>query len=169
MLPNQEFITMLTKNPLLIFALWNPDQTLIFYSSRIILGASAKQRNTTICFIMLVCPSVRQSHWTRFPEIWYFTIFWESVKQTQVLFKSIMTNSTLHKDHYKVSILFRSRLPRVKNVSEKIWRENPNTHFIFNNMSFENRAAYEIMWKILYKRTDQRRRNTAHANRMLYT
>jgi len=26
-------------------------------------------------------------------------------------------------------------------------RENQNTHFVFNNPFFENRAVYEIMWK----------------------
>jgi len=37
----------------------------------------------------------------------------------------------------------------VKNVSDKRYRENPNTHYIFDYMSFENRAVYEIKWKIL--------------------
>ena len=75
-----------------------------------------------------------------------------------------MTNGTLQEDQY----IYRSVLLIVKNVSDKRCRENPNTHFVFNNMSFEIRAVYEIMWKILYKRTGQRQRKAAHANRMLY-
>jgi hypothetical protein len=36
----------------------------------------------------------------------------------------------------------------MSNVSGKIFRQNPNTHFIFNNFFFsERRAVYEIMWK----------------------
>jgi hypothetical protein len=33
------------------------------------------------------------------------------------------------------------------NVSDKSYRENQNTHFIFNNLFFENRVVCEIMWK----------------------
>jgi hypothetical protein len=29
----------------------------------------------------------------------------------------------------------------------KSCRENQNTHFVFSNSLFENRAVYEIMWK----------------------
>ena len=37
---------------------------------------------------------------------------------------------------------------RMKNISEKICRENLNMHFVFNNFFFfENRAVNEIMWK----------------------
>ena len=59
-----------------------------------------------------------------------------------------MINGTLQ-DQYIFSIIFPSILLRVKNVSDKRCRENPNTHYIFNYMSFENRAVYEIKWKIL--------------------
>jgi hypothetical protein len=31
--------------------------------------------------------------------------------------------------------------------SDTICRENQNTHFIFNNLFFYNRAVYGIMWK----------------------
>ena len=168
------------KNPLFISAQRNvnPDHNtdILFHSWKIILEAFAKPRQKTISFIMSVCLSVRPSirpsvcmeqlgsHWTSFIENRYFTIFWEFVKKIKVLLKSKMTNGTLQEDQY----IYRSVLLRVKNVSDKRCRENPNTHFVFNNMSFEIRAVYEIMWKILYKRTGQRQRNTAHANRMLY-
>jgi hypothetical protein len=32
-------------------------------------------------------------------------------------------------------------------VSDKSHRENQQTHFMFSNFFFENRAVYEIMWK----------------------
>jgi hypothetical protein len=35
----------------------------------------------------------------------------------------------------------------MRNVSDKICRENQNTYFVFCNFFFENRAVYEIMWK----------------------
>jgi hypothetical protein len=35
------------------------------------------------------------------------------------------------------------------NVSDKICRENQNTHFVFSNFLPENRVVYEIMWKIV--------------------
>jgi hypothetical protein len=35
----------------------------------------------------------------------------------------------------------------MRNVSDKSCRENQNRHFMFNNIFFENRAIYEIMWK----------------------
>jgi hypothetical protein len=36
----------------------------------------------------------------------------------------------------------------MRNVSDKICRENPNTNFMFNGVFFfEKRAVYEIMWK----------------------
>jgi len=35
----------------------------------------------------------------------------------------------------------------MKHASDKMCRENQNTHFAFDNFFFENRAVYEIMWK----------------------
>jgi hypothetical protein len=40
-------------------------------------------------------------------------------------------------------------LLRMRNVSDKICKENQNTHFIFNNFFFYSRAIYEKMWKII--------------------
>jgi len=37
----------------------------------------------------------------------------------------------------------------MRNISEKLCRENKNTHFIFNNFFLANRAIYEITWKNL--------------------
>jgi len=35
----------------------------------------------------------------------------------------------------------------MKNIKDKISRENINSHFVFGNLFFENRAVYEKMWK----------------------
>ena len=35
----------------------------------------------------------------------------------------------------------------MRNISDKSCRETQNTHFMFSNLSFKNRAVYEIMWK----------------------
>jgi hypothetical protein len=77
---------------------------------------------------------------------------------------------TLHEDQYTFFIISHSILLRMRNVSGKCYRENRNTHFIFNNFfKKKNRAVYEIMWKkILYSRTNHRLQyNTAHAHCML--
>jgi len=36
---------------------------------------------------------------------------------------------------------------RIRNVSDRSCRENQNTHFVFSNFIFGNRAFYEKMWK----------------------
>ena len=46
------------------------------------------------------------------------------------------------------SLLSRSILLIMQNVSDKSCRGNKNTHFVFNNfLFFENRAVHEIMVK----------------------
>ena len=40
-------------------------------------------------------------------------------------------------------IISRSVLLRMRNVSDKSCRENQNTHFVFSNFFFENRAVYQ--------------------------
>ena len=42
----------------------------------------------------------------------------------------------------------------MRNISDKLCRENQNTHFVFSNFFFffENRAVYEIMWKNIAER-----------------
>jgi len=50
--------------------------------------------------------------------------------------------SALHEDQYTFSIIPRSVLFGMKNVSDKIRRENRNTYFMINNFT-ESRAVYE--------------------------
>jgi len=63
------------------------------------------------------------------------------------------TVGTVHEDRYTFFITSRSLLLIMTNVSDKICRETQTTHFVF---FFENRAVYEIMWKILYSRAGHR-------------
>jgi hypothetical protein len=53
----------------------------------------------------------------------------------------------LQEDQYTFMITSRSIHLLMRTVVDKICRENQNTHFMFNNFFFGNRAVYEIMWK----------------------
>ena len=54
---------------------------------------------------------------------------------------------TLHEDQRTFTIIFRSFLLRMRNVSDKSCRENQNIHFASSNFSFPSRSAFEITWK----------------------
>ena len=57
---------------------------------------------------------------------------------------------TLHEDRYTFLIISRSFLLRMKNVSDKICRENQITHSIVNNIFLGGGGycfVYVIMWK----------------------
>ena len=75
---------------------------------------------------------------------------------------------TLREDRYTFMIISRSVLLRMKNISDKICREDQNTHFVFSDFFFENRAFYDIMWKNMVRPTGHRwQYNTARAHCML--
>jgi len=58
------------------------------------------------------------------------------------------TTGTLHGDQYTFLIISLSFLLRMRNVSDKICRENQNTRFVFSNFFFfEKSSVYEITWK----------------------
>jgi len=57
---------------------------------------------------------------------------------------------TLHEDQYTSLIISRSVLLRLRMI--KNYRDNQNTHFMFNNFFSENRVLYEIMWKNMVER-----------------
>ena len=61
----------------------------------------------------------------------------------------------LHENQYTFLIISRSVLFRMRNVSDKSCKKKVKTHISRPVSCFqENRAVYEIMWKILYSRTD---------------
>jgi len=53
---------------------------------------------------------------------------------------------TSHEGEYRVFIISRSVLRRMRNISRRSCRENQNMHFVLKNSS-QNRAVYDIMWK----------------------
>jgi len=104
---------------------------------------------------MSVRPSVRMehlgSHWTDFHEIWYLSIYWKSVLKLQVSLISGKNNR--YCAWRPIYISYRSFSVSMRNVRDRSYRENQNTHFVFSNCFFsENRAVYEIMWKNIVER-----------------
>ena len=65
----------------------------------------------------------------------------------------IIITGTLHEDRHTFLIISRFILLRMRNVSDKSFRENQNTHFAFNIFFFLplSRAVYEIMWNNVVK------------------
>jgi len=55
--------------------------------------------------------------------------------------------ATLHEDKYTFSIISRSVLLRMRNVSDKSCGENQNTHFVFGNFFFNSSLLWENVEK----------------------
>jgi hypothetical protein len=72
----------------------------------------------------------------------HLSIFRKSVEKIQVSLKSDKTEGIVHEYQHIFTILSRSFLLRMRNVTDKSCTENQNTHF-----AFENHAVYDIMWK----------------------
>jgi hypothetical protein len=110
----------------------------------------------------LICLSFRQSAWNNWaPTERTITKFdiWVLLKKMSRKFKFhwnlTRIKGTLHEDQYTFLIISRSILLRRRNVSDKSFRENQNTYFVFNNFFlffFQNRSVSEIMWKIVVER-----------------
>jgi hypothetical protein len=97
------------------------------------------------------------SHSTDFHEIIRLSTFWKICQENSSVIRNVpRISGTLHEDRYKFLSASRAFLLRMKNLSDKSCRENQNTHFVFNNFFFENRAVYEISGKMLYYRTGHR-------------
>ena len=95
-----------------------------------------------------VCPSVRSNSAPTGRSFTKFNIrFVEENLSRKFKFylNQKRITGTLHDDRHTFVITSRSVLLRVRNVSDKSCRENQNTHFVFNNAWFGNRAVYEIM------------------------
>ena len=85
------------------------------------------------------------SHWTDFHEISIFSR--KSVEKIQVSLNSDRKMGTLHEDLCTFMITSRSFLLIMRNVSDKRYKINHNSHFIFSNSFFFNHAINDIMWK----------------------
>jgi hypothetical protein len=121
----------------------------MIYQSR----CTSELSKTTIGFLMSVRPSVWNNSAPTgrifmFFCFFVFEYFFENQSRKIKLNQNwTRIKGTLHADRYTFSIMSRSVLLRMKNVSVKSCRETRNTHFVFNNFFFfENRAVYEIMW-----------------------
>jgi hypothetical protein len=122
----------------------------ILYSGKIFfLYAFAKLRKATISFVMSVCLSVFLSvHppardisaptgriFTKLDiSLFFFVKFVE--KSQGFYYNRTRIKTTLREDQYTSSIISRSILLRIKNVSDKSCRETRNTHFMFNKIFF---------------------------------
>ena len=88
-----------------------------------------------------VCSSVRmkhlRAHWMDLKfDIW---VFFENLSRKLINLTRI--TGTLHDNlctFMKISCL----VLRIRNIWDKSCRENPNTHFMFNNLFLENYAIY---------------------------
>jgi len=85
---------------------------------------------------LFVYPSVRMEelscHWTEFHVIFCLNIFPKSVDKIQISLKLTRITSTLHADRYTFLFISRSFLLRITNISSKIYREDPSTHFMLH-------------------------------------
>jgi hypothetical protein len=153
---------------ILIFNVWSALQNHLF-------GALAKLRKATICFFMFVCPclhlsvrvsfclslspsvcpclllSVRMaqlgSEWTDFPEIWYLSIFRNSVEKSLIALKCDENNG---KFTWTLIYIFKLYIAQFFLESEMFQTrvvEKLKTHNLCPKTFFENRVFYEIMWK----------------------
>jgi hypothetical protein len=88
------------------------------------------------------------SHWTDFYDIWCFTIFFrKSVQKIKFRVNLTRTTGTVPEGRYIFLIMSGWILVRMRNTSDKSFRENQNTHFVFSNSFPKNRDFYEKMWK----------------------
>jgi hypothetical protein len=74
-----------------------------------------------ICLEQLVC------YWTDFPKIWYMCIFENMSKKFNFFYNLTRTMGTLHEYLCTCVAICRWIVIRMKNVSEKFFRENQNT------------------------------------------
>jgi hypothetical protein len=75
-------------------------------------------------------------YWTDCSEIWYMRIFRKYLEKIQNSLKSEKNNGTVHEDRHTFSIISRSVLLIMKNVSDKSCRESRNTHCVINEFFF---------------------------------
>ena len=98
-----------------------------------------------------VCLDVRMeqlgSHWTEFDEIWYFTVFLESVDKTQVSLKSNKNNGyfTWRRFHIYNNISLNSSYNE-KRFRQKLYTKLKHTFYVQQRFP-ENRAVYDTMTK----------------------
>ena len=109
--------------------------------------------DSTVTFVMSVRPSAPPRGTARLPPVrfsWHLTlkIFWKSVKKFQYSLISDKNNGTVHEDRCTFVIISHWIFLRMRNASEKFWRQNGNIILCWVFFFFlENYAVYEIMWE----------------------
>jgi hypothetical protein len=107
-----------------------------FYIKKLyVFRAFAKLCRATISSVMSVRLSVRPSTWNNSAPIGrIFTKFICGLLEKSVEKIYVSLKLCKNKGYFRY-------------FQMKSCRENQNTHFVFSNSLFENRAVYEIMWK----------------------
>jgi hypothetical protein len=115
-----------------------------------LLGAFTRLRKAIISSVMSVCSSIHNeqlaSHWTDFHEIWYLSIFRESVEKIQVSLKPDKNNWYFT---WRPAHIF-YHISRISSENEKwFWHvvQKNKTHILYSLTFFEKSAFHEIMWK----------------------
>jgi hypothetical protein len=86
------------------------------------------------------------SFWTNFHEKLKFEHFSKICRKIFKFYQNLTRiQSILHDDQYSFMLISHVILLRVRNTSEKMCRENQNTHFISDNLFPDSRAVCEIM------------------------
>jgi hypothetical protein len=130
------------KHCILLVVIWN--FYIMFVLPVILLGAFAKLRKATISFAMSCAARLPAlySAWNKSATSgqifikFYISTFFENMpkKDLQLDLKSDKNNDgTLREDKYTILIISRPVLLRMRNISDRIYRENQNTQFIFHN------------------------------------
>jgi hypothetical protein len=81
-------------------------------------------------------------------DIWVF-IFENLSTKCKFHYNRTRITVTLHEDQFTCLTTSHSVLLRMRNISDKSFRENQNAHFLLNNFFFFENRLYEIMWKNL--------------------
>ena len=95
-----------------------------------------------------VLPPVCAHGTTRLPlEGFSWNLKWVSFENLSIKNQLSLKSDNKKEDQYMFLIISCSIFLRTKNISDKSFRENKNTNFVFNSFFFENCTFYEIMWK----------------------
>jgi hypothetical protein len=124
-------------------------------------------------YIRHVCLSVLPSAWNNLASTGRIFIkfdIWRFFKNLSSTFKfrynRTTVTGTLHEDLYALFIISRSFLLRMRNVSDKVCRENKNTHFMFSDFFRKSCRLWDNVEK--YCRAGQATQdNMAHAHCIL--
>ena len=117
------------------------------------LGMFAKLRKASISFVLSVCTSA----WNNSAATGQIfmkldtSLFFENLLRKYKFHKNwTRIMGTLHEDRYTFVIIPQSFLLRMRNVSNKNFRENQNTHFMFNICFTKIMPFMRWCGKILY-------------------